>query len=140
MSEKEIRDFIRDKTWGTLIAVDKDGPYAVELAYASDDEYIYCGSMPDGRMLRCVRNNQSVAFKICESSEDMSQFRAVIVEGKCKILTDRDEIVKGLAVLYKKLGMPESRIEKRADQLTADKDKISFYRIPLRGLGGRCAG
>lgn len=140
MGEKEIRDFIRDKTWGTLIAVDKEGPYAVELAYASDDEYIYCGSMPGGRMVRCVKNNPSVSFKICESSEDMSRFRAVIVEGKCKILTDRDEIVKGLAVLYKKLGMPEARIEKRADQLTADKDKISFYRIPLQGLGGRCAG
>jgi len=70
----------------------------------------------------------------------MSRFRAVIVEAQARILTQRDEIVKGLSVLYEKLGIPESRIEKRADQLTADKEKISFYRIPLNRLGGKVEG
>ena len=33
---------------GTLIAIDNDRPYAIELSYATDGEFIYCGSMPAG--------------------------------------------------------------------------------------------
>jgi nitroimidazol reductase NimA-like FMN-containing flavoprotein (pyridoxamine 5'-phosphate oxidase superfamily) len=140
MTEKEIREFIENSKWGTLIAIDNNKPYAVELSYASDDKFIYCGSMPGGRMAKSIKSNPTVSFKICYSSEDMSQFKAVIIEGQAKILTDRDEIVRGLGVLYKKLGLPESRIETRADQLTANKEKISFYRIPTTEFGGRIAG
>ncbi len=140
MTEDEIRQFIKESRWGTLIAIDGDKPYAVELSYASDDEFIYCGSMPGGRMAGCIKKNPIVSFKICYSSEDMSKFKAVIVEARARILTDRDEIVKGLRVLYEKLGLPEARIETRADQLMANTEKISFYRIPLQGLGGKAAG
>ncbi len=140
MSEKEIKGLIKEFKWGTLITIDGGKPYAVELSYASDDNYIYCGSMPGGRMAKSVKNNSTVAFKICDTSEDMSKFRAVIVEGEAKLLTERDEIVEGLRVLYKKLGFPESRIEPRADKLTANPEKSSFYRIPLKVLGGRAIG
>jgi nitroimidazol reductase NimA-like FMN-containing flavoprotein (pyridoxamine 5'-phosphate oxidase superfamily) len=140
MTEDEIRAFIQECKWGTLIAIDGDKPYAVELAYASDDSCIYCGSMPGGRMGRSVKNNQTVAFKICESSQDMSKFRAVIVEGQAKLLKEKAEITEGLGVLYKKLGLPESRIKPRADQLTADPEKSSFYRIPLKVIGGKIMG
>ena len=140
MSESEIKKFLDEWTWGTLIAIEGDKPYAIELSYASDGNYIYCGSMPGGRMSQCIKDTANVAFKICDSSKDTSRFRAVIVEGQVKKLTQKDEIVKGLRVLYKKLGLPESRIEPRADQLTAKAPKSSFYRITIRELGGRAIG
>ena len=140
MTEKEIKDFIEEWTWGTLIAIDNDKPYAIELSYATDGEFIYCGSMPGGRMTRCIKNNANVAFKVCDCSKDTSRFRAVIVEGQVKKLTQKDEIVKGLKVLYKKLGFPESRIEPRAAQLTAGAQESSFYRITIKELGGRAIG
>ena len=52
MTEKEIRDFIEEWTWGTLIGVEGDQPYAVENTYATDGNNIYCGSMPGGKMAR----------------------------------------------------------------------------------------
>lgn len=140
LSESEITKFLTEWTWGTLIAVDGEGPYAVELSYAFEGSVIYCGSMPGGRMSRCITNNSRVAFKICDSTEDTSRFRAVIAEGTVQKLTDREEIVKGLAVLYKKLGFPASRIEKRADQLCAMGNASSFYRIEISALGGRAIG
>ena len=139
MPEKEIKKFLEEWTWGTLIAVDGDRPYAIELSYATDGEYIYCGSMPGGRMTRCIKDNANVVFKVCDSTKDPSRFRAVIVEGPVKKLTRKDEIVTGLRVLYKKLGLPESRIEPRAAQLTASRES-SFYRIALKELGGRAIG
>ena len=140
LSENEINQFLKEWTWGTLIAIEDDKPYAIELSYATDGEYIYCGSMPGGRMSRCVKDNTNVVFKVCESSKDTSTFRAVIAEGTVKKLTQRDEIVSGLRVLYKKLGLPDSRIEPRADQLTAQVPESSFYRIKINELGGRAIG
>ena len=139
MSEKEIRKFLDEWTWGTLIAIDNDKPYAIELSYATDGEFIYCGSMPGGRMARCIQDNANVIFKVCDCSKDTSRFRAVIVEGQVKKLTQKDDILKGLRVLYEKLGLPESRIEPRAAQLTASRES-SFYRIAIKELGGRAIG
>ena len=87
MPEKEIRTFLEDWTWGTLIAIEGDRPYAIELSCAVDEEFVYCGSMPGGRMARCIKDNANVIFKICDYSRDASRFRAVIVEGPVKKLT-----------------------------------------------------
>ena len=106
LSESEINQFLKEWTWGTLIAIEDDKPYAIELSYATDGKYIYCGSMPGGRMSRCVQDNTNVVFKVCESSKDTSTFRSVIVEGTVKKLTQREEIVSGLRVLYKNWGFP----------------------------------
>jgi nitroimidazol reductase NimA-like FMN-containing flavoprotein (pyridoxamine 5'-phosphate oxidase superfamily) len=140
LSESEIREFLQEWKWGTLIAVEGDKPYAIELSYAADGKFIYCGSMPGGRMSRSVKNNARVAFKICDSSEDTSRFRAVIVEGTVKKLSEEDEIVRGLTVLYTKMGIPESRIEKRAPELIGKGEESSFYRISMDELGGRAIG
>jgi nitroimidazol reductase NimA-like FMN-containing flavoprotein (pyridoxamine 5'-phosphate oxidase superfamily) len=139
MPEKEIQKFLEEWTWGTLIAVDGDRPYAIELSYATDGEYIYCGSMPGGRMARCIKDNGRVVFKVCDSAKDPSRFRAVIVEGTVQKLTGKEEIVAGLRVLYKKLGIPGSRIEPRSAQLIAS-GQSSFYRIAIQELGGRAIG
>jgi nitroimidazol reductase NimA-like FMN-containing flavoprotein (pyridoxamine 5'-phosphate oxidase superfamily) len=96
--------------------------------------------MPDGRMSRCIANGSRVAFKICDSTKDTSRFRAAIAEGTVRKMIRREEIVQGLTVLYKKLGFPPSRIEKRADQLCAQGTGSSFYRIDITALGGRAIG
>lgn len=140
MSESEIKKFLSEWNWGTLIAIEGDRPYAIELSYATDGTYIYCGSMPGGRMARCVQDDSNVVFKICDSAKDGSRFRAAIVEGKVKKLTQKAEIVQGLRVLYKKLGFPESRIEPRSEELIAKLPASSFYRIEIKQLGGRAIG
>jgi nitroimidazol reductase NimA-like FMN-containing flavoprotein (pyridoxamine 5'-phosphate oxidase superfamily) len=91
-------------------------------------------------MARCIKDNANAAFKVCDCTKDTSRFRAVIVEGQVKKLTQKDEIVKGLRVLYKKLGIPESRIEPRAAQLAANTQNSSFYRIAIKELGGKAIG
>ena len=140
MSEREIKMFLKEWNWGTLIAIEGDRPYAIELSYATDETHIYCGSMPGGRMARCIQDNSNVVFKICDSAQDGSRFRAVIAEGKVKKLTQKDEIIRGLRVLYKKLGFPEARIEPRAKELIAKLPESSFYRIEIKQLGGRAIG
>jgi len=89
MSRKEMLDFIAEWRWGTVIGVEGDRPYAIEVAYASDDAYLYCGSRPGGRMAQCIKANANAAFKICDSDPEHRKWRAVIVEGKAERLTGK---------------------------------------------------
>ena len=73
MTEKEIREFIEEWTWGTIVAVQDNKPYAIEVTYTSDGEHLYFGSRPDGKMARCVKANPNIAYKICDSDKSFSK-------------------------------------------------------------------
>jgi nitroimidazol reductase NimA-like FMN-containing flavoprotein (pyridoxamine 5'-phosphate oxidase superfamily) len=140
LSENEIRQLMDEIVWGTLIALDDKQPYAIETSFATDDRFLYTGSKCGGRMNKCIEKNSTVTFKICESTRDAKLFRAAIVESEAKILTERDEIIHCLRTIYKKLGLPESRIEERADTITARTGSLSLYRMPLKKLAGVASG
>ena len=140
LSEDEIRELMDEIVWGTLIALDDKQPYAIETSFATDDRFLYTGSKCGGRMNKCIEKNSTVTFKICDSTRDAKLFRAAIVESEAKILTERDEIMHCLRTIYKKLGLPASRLEERADQITARCGSLSLYRLPLEKLAGVASG
>jgi nitroimidazol reductase NimA-like FMN-containing flavoprotein (pyridoxamine 5'-phosphate oxidase superfamily) len=139
MTEKEIRDFIEEWTWGTLIGVEGDQPYAVENTYATDGNYIYCGSMPGGRMARCIKQNQKVAYKICDSDKSYKKWRAVIIEGKAERLTTKEDLLFFVRLLAKKMGVPENKFDPMAEKMAANPEKTNSVRIPMTVCGGRCS-
>jgi nitroimidazol reductase NimA-like FMN-containing flavoprotein (pyridoxamine 5'-phosphate oxidase superfamily) len=140
LSEDEIRQLMDEIVWGTLIALDDKQPYAIETSFATDDRFLYTGSKCGGRMNKCIEKNSTVTFKVCDSTRDAKLFRAAIVESEAKILTERDEIMQCLRAIYKKLGLPESRIEERADKITAGTGSLSLYRMPLEKIAGVASG
>jgi len=140
MPENEIRQLMDEIVWGTLIALDDKQPYAIETSFATDGNFLYTGSKCGGRMNRCIEKNSTVTFKICDSTRDAKLFRAAIIESEATILTERDEIMQCLRIIYKKLGLPESRLEERADKITARTGSLSLYRMPLEKLAGVASG
>jgi len=138
MTEKEIMDFIKDWTWGTLIGIEGDKPYAIENTYATDGRYIYCGSMPGGRMAQCLKKNQNVVYKICNADKEYRVWKAVIIEGKAERLTNKDDILKFLRMIAVRMGMPENGLDHRADKILSNPD-ANVIRIPLKVMGGRCS-
>jgi len=55
MSPDEIEALIEERVWGTLIAIDRNKPYGIELAYIFDGRYIYFSfSHPNGRISKCI--------------------------------------------------------------------------------------
>ncbi len=137
MTEKEIRDFIAEWKWGTILAVEGNKPYAVEVSYASDDEYIYCGSRPGGRMARCIKTNPNAAFKICDSDPDHRKWRAAIVEGVAERLTKREDILHFVRLLAKKMGRPENSLDVLADRIASNPEESNSIRIPIKVMSGR---
>lgn len=140
LSENEILQLMDEIIWGTLIALDEGQPYAIETSFAVDDKFLYTGSKCGGRMNRCIEKNPVATFKICDSTRDAKLFRAAIVESEARILTERDEVVQCLRIIYKKLNLPESRIAERADKITAKAGSLSLYRMPLKKLAGVASG
>jgi len=137
MTEKEIRNFIAEWRWGTIIAVEENKPYAIEVAYASDDDYLYCGSRPGGRMAKCIKSNPKIAFKICDSDPEHKKWRAVIIEGVAERLTDKKDILYFVRLLAKKMGRPENAFDALADKIAENIEESNSIRIPLKILGGR---
>ncbi len=135
MSHKEIIEFIKSWTWGTLIAIEGNRPYAVELSYGSDDDYIYCGSRPGGRMARCILKNPAVAFKICDSDWSYGSWRAVIVEGVAERQTEHRDILLAVRRIALQRGLPESTFDAIAGRICNDPESNSL-RIPLKTLSG----
>lgn len=135
MTRQEIMDFIQYWTWGTLIAVDGDIPYAVELSYGTDGSFIYCGSKPGGKMAYCIRQNPFVAFKICDSDRTYAHWRAVIVEAKAERLTAYDDILYSVRSIARQRGLPERTFDGVAAKV-ANHPESNSLRIPLHKISG----
>lgn len=139
MTEDEIMEFIKTWTWGTLIGVEGNTPYAVEVSYGTDGEYIYCGSKPGGRMAQCIKANPNVAFKICDSDRSYSKYRAVIVEGKAERLTEYDDILHSVKYIAKQRGLDEHVFDSIAEKVSNNPESNSL-RIPIKKIGGVITG
>ena len=144
MSAKEIRDFIEEWTWGTIIAVDGDKPYAIEVSYGSDGKHIYCGSRPGGIMAKCLKANPNMIFKICDADKHYPSWRAVSVFGKAERLTKREDILHCMRTIAKrvihgakKTLRSKEEFEKIGEMLAANPDMSSAIRIPIEKFSGR---
>ncbi|MCX8043466.1 MAG: pyridoxamine 5'-phosphate oxidase family protein [Desulfobacterota bacterium] len=135
MNKKEIMEFIEYWTWGTLIAIDDTGPYAVELSYGTDGSFIYCGSRPGGRMARCIMKHPQVAFKICDSDRTYSRWRAVIIEGKAERLTSYEDILYSVRCIARQRGLHEHAFDAVAQRVYQHPESNSL-RIPLMHFSG----
>jgi nitroimidazol reductase NimA-like FMN-containing flavoprotein (pyridoxamine 5'-phosphate oxidase superfamily) len=135
MTKDEIMEFIKTWTWGTLIGVERDKPYAVELSYGSDGKYIYCGSKPGGRMAHCIMNNPNAVFKICECGWDYARYRAVIVEGKAERMTKHEDILQAVRSIAKQRQLNENTFDNIA-QHVADSPESNSIRIEIKNVGG----
>ena len=136
MTEKEIRDFTAEWRWGTILAVEDNKPYAVEVSYASDDNYLYCGSRPGGRMAKSIKSNPNAAFKICDSDPEHKKWRAVIIEGIAERMTAKEDVLYFVRLLAKKMGRPENAFDSFAEKIASNPEESNSIRIPLKVMSG----
>jgi nitroimidazol reductase NimA-like FMN-containing flavoprotein (pyridoxamine 5'-phosphate oxidase superfamily) len=147
MSEEEIRGFIEEWTWGTIIAVNGDELYAIEVSCGSDGKYIYCDSRPDGIMAKRIKANHNVIYKICDADKYYPSWRAVSVFGKAERLTKREDMLYAMRTIAKrvihaakKTTRTEKEFEKIGGMLAANPETSSAIRIPIENFTGRKSG
>ena len=123
MTRQEALEFIRSWAWGTLIGVEGNKPYAVEVSYGTDGDYIYCGSKPGGRMAKCLKANNNVVFKICTSDRNAEKFKAVIIEGEAERLTSYEGVLHGLRSVAKQVELEEDSVRPHCQKALSKSSK-----------------
>lgn len=139
MTEKEIRDFIEEWTWGTIVAVHDNKPYAIEVTYTTDGKHLYFGSRPDGKMARCVKANPNIAYKICDSDKSFNKWRAVIVEGEAERLTQREDMIYSVDLFIKRYNFPKKFFYDLVEKFSANPDLSSMLRLQIKNISGVCS-
>lgn len=139
MNRKEIMEFIKYWTWGTLIGVEGNKPYAIEVSYGTDGDYIYCGSRPGGRMAKCIIKNPCVAFKICDSDRSYARWKAVIIEGRAERLNGSEEILASVRWIAKQRGFNKHAFDAVVERVVNHPEGNSL-RIPIQKVSGVTSG
>jgi nitroimidazol reductase NimA-like FMN-containing flavoprotein (pyridoxamine 5'-phosphate oxidase superfamily) len=139
MDQKQIRDFIEEWTWGSLIAIDGNRPYAIELAYASDGKHIYCASRPSGKMARCIKKNQNIMFKISDIEKNYTEYRVASVFGKAEQLTKKEDLSYMIRLVNssRSMNLTEAQMESFINKLAAKPNAGGPIRLAIRNLSGR---
>lgn len=103
------KDILHDATNGVLSLVDTDGtPYGVPLSFVYDDNgHIYFHAARTGHKIDCIMADSRCSFCIVAADNIMPEefttyFRSVIVHGNIHIVSDSDEILRGLDLLCRK--------------------------------------
>ncbi|MDE5629771.1 MAG: pyridoxamine 5'-phosphate oxidase family protein [Muribaculaceae bacterium] len=125
---------------GILSLVGIDGePYGVPISFTFDGErYIYFHSAVKGYKIDCIKSNPNCSF--CVVGQDLivpeeftSYFRSVIVNGTIQILSEHDEILKGLKLLCEKYSPgidPTSEISKCINH-------VAVLRLDIENITGK---
>ena len=109
LSEQDAKAILNNSTNGILSLVDSDGePYGVPMSYAYDgDKCIFFHSAVKGHKIDAILSDSRCSF--CVVGQDLiipdeftSYFRSVIVKGSIHIVTNREEMIRGLMLLCEK--------------------------------------
>ncbi len=109
LSTAVAEKILESGTNGVISLVDQDGsPYGVHISYAYDGKgHIYFHCALTGHKIDCINADARCSFCVVAQDhivpeEFTTYYRSVIVSGKIKILTDKDEIHAGLISLSDK--------------------------------------
>ncbi len=109
LPEEDTKKILSSVTNGVLSLVDVDGePYGVPVSYVYDgDKRIYFHSAVKGHKIDCIETDSRCSFCVVGQDrvipeEFTSYFRSVIAKGTVHIVTEPDEIMKGLLLLCEK--------------------------------------
>lgn len=136
MNEKETKDLIREWSWCTIIGTDGNIPYAIEVTYVSDGEYMYCGSRPSGSMHTCLKKNNNLILKVCDASKTYPTWRAASVRGQAEFISDKDEMCRIMRMVAKVRGLEENHFDNVAEFISKSPAGSSLFKVPIKDISG----
>jgi uncharacterized protein len=97
MTNSEIDEVLARVGYGHLACASNNRPYVVPIHYVYDKLKIYIYTT-DGKKTDIIRDNPQVCLQV-EEVVDNGDWRSVIVNGKAKQVTDREEREKAVKLI-----------------------------------------
>ena len=110
---KIIEEILADSEICRVAILDAEFPYIVPFNYGYQDNALYFHSATKGKKIDLIRKNNKVCFEItysseiikCETACDWStKYRSVIGYGTIEIISDLQEMAKGLDIIMEHYG------------------------------------
>ena len=139
LTPSEINQLLVKCDWGTLMAVDGDKPYGVEVSHFIDEEAVYLIINPAGKIAGCISRNPNVAYKVCKADLPTQRWSAATLEGKIERLKEPRKIYECFLKLAKRLNRDTEKYEKLGKQFSENPDRSPVYFIPIKNISGKAS-
>ena len=141
LSEAECIAVLDSETSGVLAVMgDEDYPYAVPLSFVYYEGKIYFHCAKTGHKLDAMVKNSKVSF--CVISQDdvkpeeyTTYFRSVIVFGRARILTEKEEKRRAIEILAAKYSPAQE--EGRLKEIDALFGQVCMVEIKIEHMSGK---
>ena len=140
LPNEEAKNILMKATNGVLSLVDTDGePYGVPISFVYDgDKAIYFHSAVSGHKLDCMAHDSRCSFCVVAQDnivpeEFTTYFRSVIVKGNMVIVSDPDEIQKGLLLLCEKYSPDIDS----TDEISKCLKRVKVLRLDISQITGK---
>ena len=127
---------------GILSVIGDDGyPYGVPVSYAMLDGKIYFHCAKSGHKIDAITNCDKVCFTVVDKDEIVPEkfttfFRSVIVFGKAKILTEKEEILAAIRAISGKYS-PDETVESRENEIKGSFNAMAIVEITPEHISGK---
>ena len=140
MSNEECIDILTNEPRGVLALLgDYDYPYTVPMSHVFADGKIYFHGAQTGHKNDAAKKYEKVSYCVVDrgvKAEDSwwYTFKSVVVFGKIRILTDRDEKIEKLTYLGDKF-FPTH--EETMDEISRLLDRTEVFEITIDHMTGK---
>ena len=140
LSKEECEEILTNEPRGVLALLgDDDYPYALPMSHVSVDGKIYFHGAQEGHKNDAVKKHSKASYCVMDKgvkAEDSwwYTFKSVIVFGKIKTLTDRDEKIDRLTYLGDKF-FPTH--EETVDEINRLLDRTEVFEITIEHMSGK---
>ena len=139
LKNDEIQELLERCDWGTLMVVDGNKPYGIEISHYICEGKIYFIINPRGKAARCMEKNPHVAYKVCKAHLSEQQWSAATVEGKVEQVKEPRAIREAFMKLAEKLNRDRERYQKLGKKFSAPGETSPVYYLPIAALSGKAS-
>ncbi len=139
LSNDEIKMLLDKCDWGTLLVVNKDKPYGVEVSHFIHNESIYLIINPSGKASNCISRNPNVAYKVCKADLPRQRWSAAIVEGRIERVTEPQNIYDSFVMLAQRLNRDMEKYKKMGQQFSRQPENSPVYCLKIQNISGKAS-
>ena len=140
LSDEECIRILKEEKRGVLAFAGDDGyPYAVPMNFVYDGEKIFFHCAPEGHKIDAIQACDKVSFCVFQQGEkredDWAYYvRSVIVFGRARLLTDREEIMEKCRLLALKYYPNAEDVE---EELKKDGHRVAMIELTIEHMTGK---
>ena len=139
LKNHEIHELLERCDWGTLLVVDGNKPYGIEVSHYVGDGKLYFIINPRGKAGRCMEKNPHVAYKVCKAHLPQQQWSAATVEGTVEQVGEPQAIRDAFMKLAERLNRDRERYKQLGEKFSQKGEASPVYYLPIVIVSGKAS-